>query len=608
MWHCIDSCGGGILHWERNWFSSLFRQFRKEISDELEHEYKTKGLRRQLHVIVISEQAVYCNMSSRSSSSLEKVPAQVDEKFTEQEAAKSNPVIERVVSPADDRDLPELEKYKVISSRDADVTLKFLEENDHLVEPISAERERRLSRKVTWIVVSLTAFIDMVLYADKAVMSFAAIFTFFEDTGLTQNRYNNANTLFYVGFIFGQSNLYFLQKFPVGKVVAVMTSLWCIIIFLHCTAFNHQGVYALRFFLGFVESIGIPALNTTMGQFLTAEEKAATAPIFYSTCLGVTIPVGFIAYGVLHITSTSVPTWKIFCIIIGAISLLVTILVVLIYPNNPTDAKFLTKEEKVWVIRRVQHTTGSSIEQKQFKKYQVKEALLDPITWLFGAFFLLQQLANNLAYQQNLLFKGIGGISNLDATLVSVASGAFDVACAILASWFLSYKKNMTAFSVVFWTIPSFVGSIGSIALPWSNKMGLLATMCLATPFGVPWILMFSWNSTTCSGYTKKLTRNAFVMFWYGIANIISPQLWQESSAPRYYPAWIVQIVCSFFTAPALALVIWYILNKRNKERAAALATEDTVGVVEHDGQKVKVNVAMLDLTDYENKAFIYPL
>ena len=120
---------------------------------------------------------------------------------------------------------------------------------------------------------------------------------------------------------------------------------------------------------------------------------------------------------------------------------------------------------------------------------------------------------------------------------------------------------------------------------------------------------MFSWNAQTCSGYTKKITRNAVVMFWYGVANIISPQLWQERDAPRYKPAWIVQIVLSFFLAPSLALVIWFILKRRNKERLAKIKLEDeNLGLVEDDGEKLKVNVAMLDLTDLENEAFIYPL
>lgn len=498
------------------------------------------------------------------------------------------------------------DEYKVISSRDADVTLQFLEENDSQVPAITEEQDRKLRRKVAFIVVGLTFLVNITMYSDKATLSYASIFGLWEDTGLDQASYSNANTLFYVGYIIGQVNMIFVQKFPIGRVMLTMCTLWTIIIFLHCVAYNKHGIIALRFFLGLVESVALPALNITMNQFLTPDEKNSYGPIWYISSIGVTIPVGFIAYGILHAKS-SVPVWKLFMILIGGCTFLLTILVAFLYPNNPTDARFLSTKEKVWVIRRVQESSKSSIEQKVIKKYQVIEALKDPITWLFGMFFLFQQLANNLTYQQNLLFQGMGNISNLASTLVSVAAGGFASVCAVIATVFLLYKRNYTAFSVVFWTVPSFAASIALVAISWDKKIALLAMLCLACPlFGIPWILMFSWNTTSCGGYTKRLTRNAIVMFWYSIANIISPQIWRSKDAPRYIPAWIVQIVLSFFLAPLIALVIWFILRKRNADRLTYAA--EGHGVVEVDGQAVKTNIAMLDLTDLENKTFIYPL
>lgn len=286
-------------------------------------------------------------------------------------------------------------------------------------------------------------------------------------------------------------------------------------------------------------------------------------------------------------------------------------MIFLIYPNNPTDAKFLSTKEKVWVIRRVQATTGASIEQKVIKKYQIREALLDPISWLFFFFFLTQQLANNLPYQQNLLFEGIGRVNNLDSTLVSVASGGFAAACCIVATTFLFYKPGFTGFSVFFWTMPSLAASIAVASLPWDRKIALLGMLCLASPlFGIPFMLMFSWNSTTCSGYTKKITRNAMIMVSYGVANIISPQLWRSKDAPRFIPAWIVQIVLSFFFAPILALIIWYILHRRNNYRKHIIETEGKERGFVSDGSngEIEVDTALLDLTDLENKNFIYPL
>ena len=80
-------------------------------------------------------------------------------------------------------------KYTVVSSRDADVTLEFLEKYDSKVPIITSEQEKKLSRKVTWIIVSLTSFINLILYSDKATASYASILGLWEDIGLTQGQY-----------------------------------------------------------------------------------------------------------------------------------------------------------------------------------------------------------------------------------------------------------------------------------------------------------------------------------------------------------------------------------------------------------------------------------
>ncbi|KAG0670364.1 hypothetical protein C6P45_002497 [Maudiozyma exigua] len=496
---------------------------------------------------------------------------------------------------------------KLFTSRDADATFEFMEQHDDNTPLITPQQEKKLRRKVAFVIVTLTSIIDFLLYSDKATLSYASIFELWKDTHLTQNRYNNANTLFYVGYIIGLVNLIWVQKFSIRRVMAVMCTSWTIIIFLHCIAYNYQGIYALRFFLGFVEAIAVPTLNITMNQFLTPNEKNAYAPLFYSSCIGCGVFVSLIAYGILHAHST-VHTWKLFMIIIGGMTLLTTLVVYYIYPSNPTDAKFLSHKEKVWVIRRVQRDSNSSIEQKRIKRYQVIEALRDPVSWLFCAFFLLQQLANNLTYMQNILFENIGHITNLDTTIVSIASGGFASVCALVATIFLLYKPNFTAFSVVFWSLPSLAACIAMVTIPSGNNVALLAMLCLASPiFGIPWILMFSWSITSCAGHTKRITRNAMVMFWYCIANIISPQLWQGKDAPRFVPAWVVQIVLSFFVAPSLALVIWFILRRRNIERSSKIDIT-TDRYLDISGEKVVANGAQLDLTDLENSQFIYPL
>lgn len=253
-----------------------------------------------------------------------------------------------------------------------------------------------------------------------------------------------------------------------------------------------------------------------------------------------------------------------------------------------------------------------------FKPHQFWETVRDPVSWLFGLQAFTLMMANNLNLQQNLIFVQMG-VSNLGSTLVSAASGGFSVACSIVAAGLLRLFPNNAAYWGVFWCIPALAGGIATVTVPWHNRIGLLASIIIAgNTFGITYICALGWTTSSTSGHTKKLTRNVIFMAGYGIANIIAPQIWVAKDAPRYYPAWIVQIVISWVGTPVILLIIRFILSRRNKERRQWIAEQAAqgkygVGYVEEtteDGQvvKVEVDISLLDMTDLENKYFIYPL
>ncbi|CEP64007.1 Yct1p LALA0_S10e00122g [Lachancea lanzarotensis] len=511
----------------------------------------------------------------------------------------------------------------IVPSRLADATLHFMEQHDSETPRIEENEEKRLKRKLFFFIYCLVFAINLLLYMDKAILSYDAILGFFEDTGLTQNTYNTVNTLFYVGYAVGQFPGQFLaQRLPLRSLLTILLATWTCIVFLHCTAYNFSGVAALRFFLGLTESIVMPILINTMSMFFDSTERAAAQPFFFVTCMGAPIPTGFIAYGVLHIKNANIELWRIFTIIIGGLTFIMTIVVALMFPNNPTSAKFFSVKERVWVIRRVQSTTGSSIEQKVFKTHQFKEAIHDYITWLFFLFFVLQQLANNLPYQQNLLFEGMGGVDALGSTLVSVAGAGFSAVAALIASLSMLKWANISTFTALFWNLPPLIGSISAVSLPWHNKIGILANICMAGQvFGIPFIIALSWSSSSTSGYTKRFTRSSISLLGYAIGNIISPQIWREKDAPRFFPAWIVQIILSFGLAPCILIFIWWKLRGRNQQRLLSmdqtlkrlsekyeLSNDRTDEFKNGSNANVVSNLAVLDLTDLENESFLYPL
>ncbi|KAJ5686320.1 hypothetical protein N7536_008939 [Penicillium majusculum] len=506
---------------------------------------------------------------------------------------------------------------KTITVNKADATSKIVEEYGSETAAPTPQELKKLRRKLYFRLILLLIVIDLMLFIDKATLGQAVLLGIMEDTNLTNASYNNLNTIFYTGYIVGQAPGQFLiQYFPLSKYVSISIFLWAVIVFCHAAATSYAGLIPLRFFLGFVESALVPAMETTMGMFFTPHELHHVQPIFWISCVGSSVPAGLLAYALLFSKSTVSP-WKLFMIATGGLTLLLSVLSWFCYPDNPGKARFLTNKEKVQVIQRVREATRSSIEQKTFKKNHFYEALSDPITWLFTLVSFCLNLANNLAFQMSILFLSLG-VGNLGSTLITVASGGFAVSVAVVASLLLRFFPGYSAWWATLWVLPAIAGSIGMVALAWDKTIPLLACLLLGvTTWGMTYIISFVWASSSSAGYTKKLTRNALFMMGYGISNIISPQLW-KSGGPRYYGTWIAQTIVSFVLTPLFLLTIRFILVRRNKERRvwieeqAALGNfgEGYVEEIYADGNAVKrkVDISVLDLSDLENKFFIYPL
>ncbi|KAK8037534.1 allantoate permease of the major facilitator superfamily [Apiospora marii] len=509
-------------------------------------------------------------------------------------------------------------KGRTVTEKYADVTLRLLEDHGDEFGPLTPEAEKKLRRKLYLRLMILLSAINMMLFIDKSTLGYAAILGLFKETGVTPAQYNNLNTMFYVGYLaFQWPGHYLMQRLPFGKFVASVILAWSVVIFLHCVAVRYEGLVVMRLALGAAEAVIVPAMEITIGMFFNRHEQSFLQPVLWITCQAAPIFTGFISYGLLWSTGPVLP-WKLLHVVTGGITLLLAVWVWIDYPANPAEARWLTLEEKVHVIRRVHASMQSSIEQKRFKKEQFVETLKDPVSWLFALQSFTLMYSNNLSYgQKNLITTSIG-IDPLGSTLVAVAGGCLGVACCLVATFLLRrWPRNLALHGTV-WCVPAVAGGIGMMAIDWENKLALLACLILgASIYGITYIIALGWTTSTAAGYTKKLTRNVMFMMGYSVGNLVSPQIWVPSQGPRYYGAWASMIIVSWVGTPAILWVIRFILARRNKERLEWIATlsddERDGGFVEQvdeAGQivRVKVDMAVLDLTDLENKFFIYPL
>lgn len=508
-----------------------------------------------------------------------------------------------------------VERFQEIEKKYADETYDLLQLNGGEVGDLTPEKEKKLVRKLWFTIVPIVFVVNATLFIDKDAISYSSLLGVFTDMGIDKAKYNNVQTFFYVGYLVGQipSHLLF-QRIPISKYITLATASWALISYCMLACKSYGGLSALRLFLGVVESGITPCVEHTISMFFTIEEQAYVNPIFWISCLGIDVPTGFIAYG-LQFTTRWRP-WKWYWLFVGVLSTIVSVLSFFIYPDNPANSILFTTEEKIHIIRRIKKQSKSSIEQKVFKKHQFVEAIRDPISWLFFLFCIMDMLENSTTYQASIIYTSLG-FGNLTSTLLMVVQNGFSTFCGICGSIALFIFKKQSCFVGAAFMVPAFVGAIIAISIPYDNKAGLLAGIFMTRANGTGYIIGLSLSQATAAGYTKRLTRTVLFMIAYGIGNIVAPQMWRPQYSPRYRIPWIIQIVFSWFLAPATLLLIRFILSKRNKQRLELLQKGEIkdldygyIDTVDGEGNAIreKVEISMLDLTDLENVRFIYPL
>jgi hypothetical protein len=114
-------------------------------------------------------------------------------------------------------------------------------------------------------------------------------------------------------------------------------------------------------------------------------------------------------------------------------------------------AKCFSEDDKRLMIERVR-ANDTGIQNKQFKKYQMLEALTDPIVWLYVLLQLSSTLIiGGLGVFSNIIIKSFG-FTTLQTQLLNIAQGGVTIAVMVggasLATW-----SRRTVFVMHFWTL-----------------------------------------------------------------------------------------------------------------------------------------------------------
>ena len=138
----------------------------------------------------------------------------------------------------------------------------------------------------------------------------------------------------------------------------------------------------VRILLGIFEASITPAFVLIVSQWWRKEEQGFRTGIWFCSngfgqILGACVAYG-IATGIKKNGEASLAGWQIMFLFTGGLTILCGVLFLLIVPDSISTAKWLSADEKIMAVERIAGNQQGT-EDKHFKKYQMLEAITDPM-------------------------------------------------------------------------------------------------------------------------------------------------------------------------------------------------------------------------------------
>lgn len=500
-----------------------------------------------------------------------------------------------VVCSTQSTDSNQLEEYDVSLLIDGDLAMKEIVDSAGIEkDPVS---ERRLLRKIDAVMLTVLSLISAFQYMDKSSSNYASVMGIQTDLKMVGNQYSWVGTAFYLGFlIFEIPVSWTLQKLPLAKITSAYVLAWGLVLCLTSLAKKYSTFLVARTILGILEASITPALVLFMSQWYKREEQFfRTAVLIAWNGIGglVGASIAYALYKRQLADTLTMDAWRIMFIIVGLITIVVGFAMLVVLPDIPSRAWWLSTKERRLVVERIR-SNNQGYGNRHIKWYQIAEALKDPRLYLYFALQIAVAIPNggfsNFSAQ---MIAGLG-YSKGKALLMGMPTSGISFVALVFFGWLSTVRNRRLDIAFVGLGLNLTAGCL--MAFP-KSLHAQLAGYYIFGVSPIPYICILSCVASNSAGHSKKVFMSAVSMIGYCVGNLVGPQTFSASQAPHYHGAKTAIVACYCIAFFILAAI--YIINVRENRRRDMLNEKLPANIV---------NAEFTDLTDYENPEFRYAL
>jgi ACS family tartrate transporter-like MFS transporter len=241
-------------------------------------------------------------------------------------------------------------------------------------------------RKLRTHIIPFVFVLFMIAFVDRINIGFAAL-TMNKELAVTSQQFGLVAGIFFFGyFVFEIPSNLLLHRIGARIWIARILISWGIVAVLMGFARTATHLYLLRFLLGVAEAGYIPGILLYLTYWFN-QRRLAHAIALFCAANPVASVVGAPISGVIldRIHWFGFSSWRWLLILEGVPAVLGGLLTYFLLPDRPAKAKFLTTEEKDWLIGELKREEEQKVSKSQIS---IGQTLVHGRVWhLTGAYF-----------------------------------------------------------------------------------------------------------------------------------------------------------------------------------------------------------------------------
>ncbi|KAL4939119.1 major facilitator superfamily domain-containing protein [Aspergillus oleicola] len=413
------------------------------------------------------------------------------------------------------------------------------------IPAFSDDMQKRVLRKMDLRLIPMLALLYLLAFLDRGNIGNAKIEGMLDDLDMSGQEYNWCLTVFFFTYVaFEMPSNLLLKKLRPSRLLPLLMVAWGIVMTLMGIVQDYHGLLIARLFLGVAEAGLYPGIAYYITLWYPRHLAQYRQAFFFSAASIAGAFSGILAWAIAKMDGVAnYAGWRWIFILEGILTVLVGAIAPFTMYDFPETAKFLTEEERKYVIYALRNQTNGPDtfredvveETAKFRMKYVVDALTDWqiyvalfMYWgitcpLYGISFFLPSIIKDLGYTSS------------TAQLLTVPIYITAAVVAVFGAWLSDRYKKRSPFILFFMSLIA----IGFIIVLASSDRGVPGVVYFGVFVAVVGIYPafpgnVTWVSVNLAGDYKRAAGMAMHIGLGNLAGAMASNFYREQDAPRY--------------------------------------------------------------------------